>query len=69
MTTLQNVSALRSGFKRFNRFMLMLWRLGLGPWVNLWPQVTGRIAVIAHVGRKIFLEFTWFIGDVTIKGG
>ena len=43
---------LRQGFKYFNPFMLILWRLGLGPWVNLWPQVGGRIMVLTHTGRK-----------------
>jgi len=43
---------LRRAFKRFNPFMLWLWRLGLGPWINLWPKVGGRILVIAHQGRK-----------------
>jgi len=43
---------LRQGFKRFNRFMMLMWRLGLGPWVNVWPEVGGRIMVITHTGRK-----------------
>jgi deazaflavin-dependent oxidoreductase (nitroreductase family) len=43
---------MRQGFKRFNRVMLTLWRLGLGSWVNLWPSVGGRIMVIVHTGRK-----------------
>lgn len=43
---------LRQGFKYFNRFMLMLWRLGLGSWVNGWPTVGGRIMVLTHTGRK-----------------
>lgn len=43
---------LQQGFKYFNKFMLLLWRLGLGPWVNYSPQVGGRIMVIAHTGRK-----------------
>jgi len=43
---------LRQGFKQFNRFMLLMWRLGLGPWVNAWPEVGGRIMVITHTGRK-----------------
>lgn len=50
--TPQLEAALRQGFKRFNPFMLLLWRLGLGPVVNLWPAVGGRIMVIAHRGRK-----------------
>ena len=44
--------ALRQGFKQFNRFMLLLWRLGLGLWVNAWPKVFGRIMVLTHTGRK-----------------
>ncbi len=43
---------MREFFRRFNRFMLLLWRLGLGPWVNFWPDFTGRIAVLVHTGRK-----------------
>ena len=43
---------LRAGFKQFNKFMLLLWRLGLGPWVNMWPDVSGRIMVLVHIGRK-----------------
>jgi deazaflavin-dependent oxidoreductase (nitroreductase family) len=43
---------LRLGFKVLNRFMLLMWRLGLGSWLNAWPQVGGRIMVITHLGRK-----------------
>jgi deazaflavin-dependent oxidoreductase (nitroreductase family) len=52
VTTPHTQDQLRQGFKQFNRFMLGLWRLGLGPWVNLWPEVGGRIMVIRHTGRK-----------------
>jgi deazaflavin-dependent oxidoreductase (nitroreductase family) len=47
---------LRQGFKYFNRFMLLMWRLGLGPWVNFWPEAVGRIMVITHTGRKSGLK-------------
>jgi deazaflavin-dependent oxidoreductase (nitroreductase family) len=43
---------LRQGFKQFNRFLMLMWRLGLGRWVNAWPEVGGRIMVITHTGRK-----------------
>ncbi len=43
---------LRQGFKYFNPFMLLMFRLGLGVWFNLWPQVSGRVMVITHIGRK-----------------
>jgi deazaflavin-dependent oxidoreductase (nitroreductase family) len=42
----------RHGFKMFNHFMLLMWRLGWGPWVNYFPQITGRVMVITHTGRK-----------------
>jgi deazaflavin-dependent oxidoreductase (nitroreductase family) len=43
---------LRQGFKYFNRFMLLMWRLGLGPLLNTGPVMAGRYLVITHVGRK-----------------
>ncbi len=43
---------LRQTFKVFNRFMLLLWRLGLGGMVNAWPDVGGRIMVLVHTGRR-----------------
>jgi deazaflavin-dependent oxidoreductase (nitroreductase family) len=54
MTTIdpQVEQELRQGFKYFNRFMLLMWRLGLGRWINAWPEVGGRIMVITHTGRK-----------------
>jgi deazaflavin-dependent oxidoreductase (nitroreductase family) len=35
----------------FNRFMILLWRLGLGGWGNATP-LTGWIMVLAQIGRK-----------------
>ena len=43
---------LRQGFKYFNRFMLFMWRLGLGPLLNKGPSLAGRYMVITHMGRK-----------------
>jgi deazaflavin-dependent oxidoreductase (nitroreductase family) len=43
---------LRQGFRYFNRFMLLMWRLGMGAWINAWPEVGGRIMVIRHIGRR-----------------
>ncbi len=42
---------LRQGFKYFNRFMLLMWRLGLGPMLNMGPAMAGRYMVITHTGR------------------
>lgn len=47
---------LRQGFKYFNKFMIAQWRLGLGPWLNVWPEGLGRFLVIGHVGRKSGLK-------------
>ena len=41
--------ALRQGFKSLNRFMMMLWRLGLGNYFNN-PSIS-QIMVLAHTGR------------------
>jgi len=43
---------LRQTFKRFNPFMLFMWRLGLAPFINIWPEVGGQIMVIEHRGRR-----------------
>ena len=48
--------SLRQIFKYFNRFMLLLWRLGLGSWFQFWPKVTGQVLVITHTGRKTALR-------------
>mgnify|MGYP001260881434 CR=1 FL=1 len=43
---------LRKAFRAGNRLMLFLWDAGLGPWMALWPPVTGQIMVLTHRGRK-----------------
>lgn len=45
------VQRLRQWFKYLNKFMLTMWRTGLGNWLNLWPDVFGQIMVLSHVGR------------------
>lgn len=39
-------------FKYFNKFMLFMWRLGWGQWINWSPKYGGRIMVLTHTGRK-----------------
>ena len=43
---------LRQMFKTGNRFMLIMWRLGLGQFINVSPDTIGRIMVLTHIGRK-----------------
>jgi deazaflavin-dependent oxidoreductase (nitroreductase family) len=39
-------------FKYLNIFMLWMWRLGLGPIINMAPGSIGQIMVLVHIGRK-----------------
>ena len=43
---------LRAVFRYQNRFMVMMWRLGLGRLVNIWPRGSGRMLVLGHTGRR-----------------
>ena len=36
--------------------MLLMWRFGLGTWLNVWPSVIGQIMVLTHTGRKSGLK-------------
>lgn len=47
-----NINKIRKIFKVFNRFMILLWKLGLADWLNLWPSVFGQFMVITHIGRN-----------------
>jgi deazaflavin-dependent oxidoreductase (nitroreductase family) len=42
---------LRTTFRLFNKFMILIWRLGLGRWGNANPY-SGYVMVIKHIGRK-----------------
>lgn len=46
------MDALRRAFRLLNRFMILMWKIGLGRMLNIWPAGFGRIMVIKHVGRK-----------------
>ena len=48
----QVLESARQFFKRMNRLMVLMWRLGLGKYLNAYPDVGGRIMVIVHTGRK-----------------
>jgi len=40
--SLETQTALRQGFKYLNRYMVLMWRLGLGKWLNSVPTLLGR---------------------------
>src|SRR3990172_5692392 len=55
-TTIQSTQErLRQFFKYLNRFMLLMWRLGFGSYMNR-PELSGRIMVLTHNGRKTGLR-------------
>ncbi len=66
---------LREIFKRFNVFMLFLWRIGMGRWMEVWPKYAGRIMVLIHTGRKTGIRrrtpvnFTMLGEDIIIVAG
>ena len=43
---------LRRSFKVLNRFVVLMWRLGLGRIFGLAPSTIGMVLVLHHVGRK-----------------
>jgi deazaflavin-dependent oxidoreductase (nitroreductase family) len=59
---------LQQGFKSLNRVMVSLWRLGLGPWINAWPEVGGRIMVLTHTGRKSGLRRRTPVNYALVQG-
>jgi deazaflavin-dependent oxidoreductase (nitroreductase family) len=67
--------SLRHGFRYLNRFMLLLWRLGLGGWLNAYPKSAGQFMVIVHTGRKSGLRrynpvnFARIDGDIYCSAG
>ncbi len=74
MSQAEEFEKLRRFFKVMNKGMLLMWRLGMGPMVNFWPAVVGRIMVITHTGRKSGLKrqtpvnYTLVDGDVYCIG-
>jgi len=55
-------------FKYVNKLMLLNWRLGLGPWLSLWPQGTGQYIVITHTGRNSGRKYRQPVNYAEIDG-
>lgn len=49
---MQSDAKMLAMFKTFNRYMVLMWRLGLGRFINAMPEQVGRIMVLVHTGRK-----------------
>jgi deazaflavin-dependent oxidoreductase (nitroreductase family) len=68
MDQFMNERQLQQTFKQFNKFMLLMWRLGLGQWINIWPEGIGRIMVITHTGRKSGLKRQTPVNYAIVEG-
>jgi deazaflavin-dependent oxidoreductase (nitroreductase family) len=62
-----SIERLRVVFKAFNRFMILLWRLGLGAYGN-GTRLGGYIMVIKHIGRKTGLPRLTPVNYALVEG-
>ncbi len=62
------LSKLRRFFHGMNYFMVLLWKIGLGKMMNIWPAVGGRIMVIRHRGRKSGREYLTPVNYAIVDG-
>lgn len=62
-------------FKNLNKFMLLMWRLGLGWMLNIWPEIFGRFLVLTNTGwksgmrRRTPLNYAIVDGEVYLTAG
>ena len=66
--TPEQMSGLRRAFHAMNRFMVFMWKLGLGRLLNSWPAVGGRIMVIQHRGRRSGKEYLTPVNYALVHG-
>ena len=48
--------------------MILMWELGMGRLINLWPAVIGRIMIIKHRGRKSGKEYLTPVNYAIVDG-
>jgi deazaflavin-dependent oxidoreductase (nitroreductase family) len=62
-------------FRVLNFFQILMWRMGMGRWLSMFPSTTGTYLVLTHYGRKSGrkyrtpVNFASFNGDVYITAG
>jgi hypothetical protein len=59
---------LRKVFRVMNRFMVFMWKIGLGKMISMWPAGFGRIMVIKHRGRKSGKVFLTPVNYALVEG-
>ncbi|NJK81108.1 MAG: nitroreductase family deazaflavin-dependent oxidoreductase [Chloroflexaceae bacterium] len=77
MTTMQDNGQriARQAFQYLNTLVLLKWRMGLGRYINIWPQGLGRFMVLVHTGRKTGMQrrtptnYTAIDGDIYVAAG
>lgn len=62
------MQGLRRAFHIMNRFMVWMWKLGLGPVLNAWPAVGGRMLLIEHRGRKSGKQYLTPVNYASVDG-
>jgi len=66
--TPQQMNTLRKVFHTMNRFMVLMWKIGLGKAINIWPAGFGRIMVIKHRGRRSGREYLTPVNYAIVDG-
>jgi len=66
--TQEQMDNLRKIFHALNRFMVFMWKIGMGKWINFWPAVIGRIMVIKNRGRKSGREYLTPVNYAIVDG-
>ncbi len=56
-SSIRYADELRKAFRLLNRFMVPMWRIGLGGLLNAWPSVGGQMMVLVHRGRRSGREY------------
>jgi len=64
----KQMNTLRKIFHAFNPLMILMWKMGMGKWINIWPAVIGRIMVIKHKGRKSGKEYLTPVNYAIVDG-
>ena len=66
--TQKQMNNLRKAFHTMNRFMVFMWKIGMGRMMNIRPAVIGRIMVIKHQGRKSGREYLTPVNYAIVDG-
>jgi deazaflavin-dependent oxidoreductase (nitroreductase family) len=66
--TPQQMNSLRKVFHAMNRFMVLMWKMGWGKAINIWPAGFGRIMVVKHRGRRSGKEYLTPVNYAVVEG-